>query len=272
MRTIFLLILLLVSGPVFGADYAAIQTADGTAVSASNPLPVTFGTGNQTISGDLTVDGTLYSSGEGAHNVVFNEFGEYLDNTADRAIYLASDNGATLAQFTVDGSLYVDRIGINRISQTSPISIKSPSTDSSIIYIESSDGTPAVVNIAEASNHGRITLYDSGGNVDILLDSAAVSYINTGANFSIGTDITPDARLEVGDGSLTAANSTALLVGGPVEVDASVYVDGSIYLTSAATGGTGLWLSQPDGGCSYCTVDAAGTTFSCTNQTCPTGM
>jgi hypothetical protein len=38
---------------------AALQSADGNAISASNPLPVTFGTGDQTIAGDLSVGGDI---------------------------------------------------------------------------------------------------------------------------------------------------------------------------------------------------------------------
>jgi len=60
-----------------------------------------------------------------------------------------------------------------------------------------------------------------------------------------------------------------------LEIDSGIYVDGSVYMTTAdggATGGAGLYLSQPDGGCSKCYVDAAGTTFSCADITCPAGM
>ena len=55
----------------------------------------------------------------------------------------------------------------------------------------------------------------------------------------------------------------------------TVFVDGSIYMTTASpasAAGVGLWISQPDGGCSKCYVDAAGTTWACANATCPTNM
>jgi len=59
---------------------------------------------------------------------------------------------------------------------------------------------------------------------------------------------------------------------GKLDVAGAIWVDGSIYQAGTMTGGVGLWLSQPDGGCSLCGPDNAGTTFACTNQTCPTGM
>jgi hypothetical protein len=65
-------------------------------------------------------------------------------------------------------------------------------------------------------------------------------------------------------------NSAALVVSG-IEVDNNVYVDKSIYFTST-TASSALYLKQSDGGCSRCGVDAAGTTFSCVDTTCPGGM
>lgn len=60
-----------------------------------------------------------------------------------------------------------------------------------------------------------------------------------------------------------------------VQVSPNLIVDNSIYLAATdggATGGAGLYISQPDGGCSKCYVDAAGTTFACANIACPSGM
>lgn len=60
MRVInFLLVsLLLMTGSVYAQSRgAALQSVDGTAISSTNPLPVTFG------SGDQVIDGTLYANG-----------------------------------------------------------------------------------------------------------------------------------------------------------------------------------------------------------------
>lgn len=86
-----------------------------------------------------------------------------------------------------------------------------------------------------------------------------------------GTDITVNTLTETGAKVITGT----LNVTSTVDADASVFVDGSIYMTTASpasAAGVGLWISQPDGGCSKCYVDAAGTTWACANATCPTDM
>lgn len=60
-----------------------------------------------------------------------------------------------------------------------------------------------------------------------------------------------------------------------VQISPNLIVDNSIYLAASdggATGGAGFYISQPDGGCSKCYVDNAGTTFACANIACPSGM
>lgn len=53
-----------------------------------------------------------------------------------------------------------------------------------------------------------------------------------------------------------------------------VTFDGAIYLTGDNDGGMyrPLILRQSDGGCSACGVDTTGTTFSCQDIGCPSGM
>lgn len=78
--------------------------------------------------------------------------------------------------------------------------------------------------------------------------------------------------------TLNVTGATVTVTGKDAVVNAGLnpldqYIDGSIYLTGANNGNAGvLWMSQSDGGCSRCQVDAAGTTFSCANLTCPDGM
>jgi len=76
-----------------------------------------------------------------------------------------------------------------------------------------------------------------------------------------GTDITVDFT-----------DLTDLTVAGDIYAESDIRVDASIYV--GITGGTegALWMKQPDGGCSRCSVDAAGTTLTCADNTCPSGI
>lgn len=51
MKKLLVLFMLLFCGNAFAADTAILQSANGTAISSSNPLPVTFGDGAQVMSG-----------------------------------------------------------------------------------------------------------------------------------------------------------------------------------------------------------------------------
>jgi len=68
-----------------------------------------------------------------------------------------------------------------------------------------------------------------------------------------------------GVGILTIADDVYLLKG--------ITMDGSLYLTGDNDASDNpIVIRQPDGGCSSCGVDDAGSTFSCHNITCPSGM
>ena len=88
-------------------------------------------------------------------------------------------------------------------------------------------------------------------------------------NFYGGPDVTADGRTTKVNFSTMTGSQT---ITGNLTTTGDVFVDDTIYLTATTGTGSGLWLSQPDGGCSFCGVDAAGTTLACTNQTCPPGM
>lgn len=55
-----------------------------------------------------------------------------------------------------------------------------------------------------------------------------------------------------------------------VQVSPAISVDGAIYVGAVTAAQSNLYIRQSDGGCSKCGVDAAGTTWSCTNVTCAT--
>jgi len=46
----------------------------------------------------------------------------------------------------------------------------------------------------------------------------------------------------------------------------NISVDNNIYMTNTTT--AALYIRQPDGGCSKCSVDAAGTTWACASIAC----
>lgn len=104
----------------------------------------------------------------------------------------------------------------------------------------------------------------------VLNDS--VIYQNV-VNIGIGSS-SPRAKLEVNGAIYSSGNISigTLSPRGNIDVTGAIWLDNSVYFAGTATGGVGLWLSQPDGGCSLCGPDNAGTTFSCVNRTCPTGM
>lgn len=108
-------------------------------------------------------------------------------------------------------------------------------------------------------------IYDIGSAALSWQDIYADGAVYTGALVTTGTG----ERLS---GNTYTTNYLDFNQNAATVTASALSVDGSLYLNATATGTVGLWLSQPDGGCSYCTVDASGTTFSCTNQTCPTGM
>lgn len=98
---------------------------------------------------------------------------------------------------------------------------------------------------------------------------------------SEGTKVGPTDKIDMygptitQSGGLTTVDVTALTevtVAGDVYADTGLIVDGSIYLTGADGMYKPLLITQPDGGCSMCGVDAAGTTFSCVDRACPAGM
>jgi hypothetical protein len=119
--------------------------------------------------------------------------------------------------------------------------------------------------VAFAAKVGMFGGPNSSGTAAMEVDDARAITVASDATFTIENDLVV---------------SDDLGVTGDITVDTDIYankgviVDGSIYLatTDGGTAGFGLYVSQPDGGCSKCKVDAAGTTFSCTDVTCPAGM
>lgn len=212
------------------------KTEDGT----SNVVPISLygSTGSAIIPIKVDADGSVYTNGQWT--------------TSGTSIYYNSGNvgiGTSVPtnKLQVDGSVYFINMGNVGIGSTNP------GSRLSVVGTDTANTTRAV-NVMDSTNASLLAVTNAG-------------------NVGVGSTL-PLAKLVVGPGNPSTPNipANSAYIAGALEVDGSVYVDTSIYLTSPATGGSGLWISQPDGGCSLCGVDNAGTTWSCTNQTCPPGM
>ena len=145
----------------------------------------------------------------------------------------------------------------------------------------------AVCGISQAAMKvGTFGAPNSSGTAPMEVDSDRAITVASDATFSSG--VTTSTSINVGTptiGGVLGTNYVAIANGlevdgdlyadGKTKATGDIFADGSIYLTAtapAAAAGVGLWISQPDGGCSKCYVDAAGTTWACANATCPTGM
>jgi hypothetical protein len=85
-------------------------------------------------------------------------------------------------------------------------------------------------------------------------------------NFVGGPDVSGNGTVTDVDFSTMTGDIT---VDGQLYVTSDIFVDSSIYMT---TKNEGFYAKQPDNGCSRCGVDAAGTTWSCVDTVCPSGM
>lgn len=247
---------------------------------------------------DIHVDGAIYSYSSGT-----SVFGDdvQVDGTVTATAFVGDGSGLTGVADTTwvledddlsygDNNVEVDKtIYIGGPSgvfaevyrrQNTPLQVQSVASSTNPIQVMNAAGYQIFVLAETSAQAGQIYLKDATGNTKIDLNPAWHNYFNTGAASGVivgGT--TPTAKMDVGGFSRTSLDATingttnaSLGVKGSVEVDGSLYVDTSIYLTSAATGGVGFYVSQPDGGCSRCGVDAAGTTWSCVDVSCPLGM
>lgn len=241
MRKLFWLIILMACASV---AYAAPFTVGkipkaktGTYLMDSSIYETATGIGIGTLAtqGKLDVDGSVYV-GSGTP--------EYIDT--DNSIYVAG-------QIEADGGIYGTFFGDgSRLSGISTSSVDLSSVDQGIY--------PDTDNV-----------YDIGSSAlswqDLYVDGAVYtpSLVTTGTDESLTGNTYPTNKIDF-NANANAVNVNAL------DVDGAVYVDGSLYLTSATTNTVGLWISQSDAGCSFCTVDVNGINFACTDKTCPAGM
>jgi hypothetical protein len=244
------------------------------------------GIGSATPRAMLDVDGEIYGS-----QITLSGAGQsYCGSTyTSNCVYVGANASAvridpaiyTTGDLEVDATLYIGDIDPTIKRQNSPLQVQSVALGTTPFNIFNAANYQIFTVQESATGTSTMELRNATATANIQLNSTWHSYFNTGnsAGFIIG-GTTPTAKLDVGGFTRTSLGSTidgtsnaSVGVKGSVEIDNSLYVDTSIYLTAADTGSAGgFYISQPDGGCSKCGVDNAGTTWSCANITCPTGM
>ena len=166
-----LLMLLVMASPVFASDNVIVQTADGNAVSASNPLAVTFGTGNQSITGDLTVSGTTTTNDLITKSPVADvrAYGAFADGIVDDTNYIQAAINTGLPVYLPKGTYKVSLVilpdnGVmfgDGIDKTVIIRASDNTDGKGIIYSQSASGTDFIDNI-------RLSDFTIYGSVDTL--------------------------------------------------------------------------------------------------------
>lgn len=307
MRTKFLFIILCLScvGWTYNGTWknTGDLNVDGLTVSGDQVISGNLGIGSTSPRGKLDVDGKVYAddvevSGTltattiattGADERIYGTE-TYLDfNEADKMLYVGAFDGARLAELKVDGSIYAG----NSINGTAAMQVRARTDGfASGLSVSRVDGGSAIHIYSDTSARGRI---DAGGGGSQLTLNAGSTGSSTGS-VTIGTT-TGSARVTIAGASypvnpnfVSASGAADMILAGDLEVDKSIYAgngatllsdtdygggyfaskleaDGGIYLGSSV-----FMIKQPDGGCSQCGVDAAGTTWSCANVTCITGL
>lgn len=141
------------------------------------------------------------------------------------------------------------------------------------VYLQSIDATKPKQHIKMWHDQTDANIQTGSGRLNITSGSTAPTdllYIRTagsGTNFALRiSDTASTDRLVVqdnGDIGIGLTNPTTLLtiLASDTAPTNNLYIKG--------TAGARLIISQPDGGCSSCGVDNAGTTWSCIDITCP---
>lgn len=231
------------------ADSIALQTSNGNAVTSSNPLPVTFGTGNQVISGTLTaaslqttgIDERIYGTTYTTNYVDFNDNAIYPSvNGLVSLGYVGINNSAPGESLDVTGSFAVEsapnvdafyvqavtgNVGVNTTAPRAKLEVDgmiySVSTDQVLYGYFGDDGVSKRLDIATYSAHP----------------------VGIETNKILRVAVSSDGTMDIGGFSRTdmpASVAGSIGVKGNVEIDSALYVDGSIYAgTSPGVNGTG---------------------------------
>lgn len=295
------------NGSVLGAGAFPTITDNGTNVGIGSTSPqakldveggVYFGNGNVGIgtaspqsaldvngtitSGGMNVNGTNTTQFNGNRLIVGNEFtNTYASGRGDVYIErtLEVDGGAYLGTASITGNVGIgtatgrqllDVDGVTYIKGNVGINALDPLAR---LYIDQINGSGETQGIIITSSYTSLRMYIEGGspNRSVLKagsTGAGTILLDTSSTAGVGINTSsPGAALDIGGGSRGHASPTdSLLVKGSVEVDTGVYVDGGIYNINSQGG----WWRQPDGGCSKCGPDAAGTSWVCVDITCST--
>ena len=156
MRRLFIFISILLIGisTALAWDNVRLQTSDGMVVNSTNPIAVTFGTGNQTIAGNVYIGGDIEVNGDisggtitaggggGVSRIDFSSNDTYLESLGIGGIYLGDANVSDMTRLDVDGFIYADKnVGIGTTSTNASLQVgdgvpyRLPRTDGSI-YVQ----------------------------------------------------------------------------------------------------------------------------------------
>lgn len=247
----------------FAWDNVRVQTSDGMEVNATNPLPVTFGTGSQTIGGDLSVGGnvgvgttsatsalsvvgdisatgevygaTLQAGGTtGVSEIRLDANNTVIQSQGDRGIYLGDLNAANTTSLYVDGWICADNnIGIGTTAPVFPLQIvkqaSSGSTLFAVVNQEPSGSTAGATmalytnDLASVSFRDRIARILFGGTYD-----TTSTYSAGAAIYAFATrDWTSGNNSQALIAFYTRGTDTAISEKMTIQADGAVYVGAS---------------------------------------------
>jgi hypothetical protein len=272
-----------------GVSWAAIA-GGGSSLPSITDTGTAVGIGSTAPQGKLDVEGAVYIGGNLTVDGAFYTTGTTMSIVGNSTVNLTP-------ALEIDGMLYVDKSG------TTPLMmVSSSNTHQGEYFTINNNGYVSIGTTLGGSvtrplevfglgnNLGAFKVWSGPGtatnNLTIGADTNGIMNLNTngsmriqgvGQNIGIGSTAAPTSQVTINKQGATNFTKSSIVgpgdlgVVGSIEVDTSMYIDTALYLTHATL--ARVYIRQPDGGCSSCGVDAAGTTWSCVSMAaCGPGM